>query len=217
MPSVPQWQAVMSEIASDIAFTPSVKAEQTRRGSRSGYERMERRGGWPTTVDEDLAAFLAETRSFYFATASADGQPYIQHRGGPAGFLKILDEKTLAFADFSGNKQYITIGNLAENPKAYIFIMDYVNLRRVKLWGTAKVVEGDDELLAKLSDPSYRARPERAIAFTIEAWDQNCPQHIPRMLPFEEVKDVIGRMQSRIAELEAENEKLRNEVGSGMR
>lgn len=200
----------MSSIASDIAFTPAVKAEQARRGSRQQYERMERLHGWPTTIDDDLAGRIAETRSFYMATASADGQPYIQHRGGPAGFLKILDEKTLAFADYGGNKQYITIGNLAENPKAYIFIMDYVHQRRVKLWGTAKVVEGDDELMTKLSDPSYRARPERAIVFTLEAWDRNCPQHIPRMLPFEDVKDAIGRLQTRIAELEDENGRLRS-------
>jgi predicted pyridoxine 5'-phosphate oxidase superfamily flavin-nucleotide-binding protein len=173
---------------------------------------MEQMHGWPTTVDQDLAQRLAETRSFYMATASADGQPYIQHRGGPAGFLKILDEKTLAFADYGGNKQYITVGNLAENPKAYIFIMDYVNLRRVKLWGTAKVVEDDDELLVKLTDPAYRARPERAIVFTLEAWDRNCPQHIPRMLPFDDVKEAIGRLQSRIAELEEENARLKTGV-----
>ncbi len=202
----------MAAVASDIAFTPAVKAEQARRGSRNQYERMERLRGWPTTVTADLGEFIADTTSFYLATANADGQPYIQHRGGPAGFLKILDEKTLAFADFGGNKQYITIGNLAENPKAYIFIMDYVHQRRVKLWGTAKVVEGDDELLSKLSDPSYRAHPERAIVFTIEAWDRNCPQHIPRMLPFDEVKDAIERLQARIGDLEAENARLR---GSG--
>ncbi|MET0432417.1 MAG: pyridoxamine 5'-phosphate oxidase family protein [Hyphomicrobium sp.] len=202
----------MVQAASDIAFTPAVKAEQTRRGSRSQYERMERHRGWPTTVTPDLAAFIADTRSFYLATANADGQPYIQHRGGPAGFLKILDEKTLAFADFGGNKQYITIGNLAENPKAYIFIMDYVHQRRAKLWGTAKVVEGDDALLSSLSDPSYRGRPERAIVFTLDAWDQNCPQHIPRMLPFDEVKDAIGRLQTRIADLEAENVDLKNKM-----
>lgn len=198
----------MSAIASDIAFTPSVKAEQAKRGSRTQYEGMERRGGWPSTVTPDLAAFIAEVRSFYFATASADGQPYIQHRGGPAGFLKILDEKTLAFADFGGNRQYITIGNLAENPKAHIFIMDYVHQRRVKLWGKARVIEDDDALLSRLSDPGYRGRPERVIAFTIEAWDRNCPQHIPRMLPFDEVRDAIGRLQARIGELEAENARL---------
>ncbi|MFA5955765.1 pyridoxamine 5'-phosphate oxidase family protein [Hyphomicrobium sp.] len=204
----------MTGVASDIAFTPAVKAEQARRGSRPQYERMERVHGWPTTVTADLAATLSETKSFYLATASADGQPYIQHRGGSAGFLKILDEKTLAFADFGGNKQYVTVGNLAENPKAYIFIMDYVHQRRAKLWGTAKVIEGDDELLSTLSDPSYRGRPERAIVFTLEAWDRNCPQHIPRMLPFDEVKDAIGRLQSHIAELEAENAQLRSSVKS---
>lgn len=202
----------MAQAASDIAFTPSVKAEQARRGSRNQYERMERLRGWPSTVTPDLAAFIADARSFYLATASADDQPYIQHRGGPAGFLKILDDKTLAFADYGGNKQYITIGNLAENPKAYIFIMDYVHQRRVKLWGTAKVVEDDQELLSKLSDPSYRARPERVIVFTLEAWDQNCPQHIPRMLPFEEVAEAVERLQTRIADLEAEIERLRSGV-----
>jgi uncharacterized protein len=204
----------MSAAVSDIAFTPAVKAEQVRRGSRLQFERVERYGGWPATVTEDLAAMLALTRSFYLATASADGQPYIQHRGGPPGFLKVLDEKTLAFADFSGNKQYITLGNLAENDKAYIFIMDYVNLRRVKLWGTAKVVEGDDALLSRLSDPGYRGRPERAIVFTLGAWDRNCPQHIPRMLPFDDVKEAIGRLQARIADLEAENARLRGEASA---
>lgn len=196
------------QITSDVAFTPSVKAEQAKRGSRLQYERMERSRGWPSTVTPDLTAFIADARSFYLATASAEGQPYIQHRGGPAGFLKILDDKTLAFADYVGNRQYITIGNLAENPKAYIFIMDYVHQRRVKLWGTAKVIEGDDDLLSKLSDPGYRARPERVIVFTIEAWDQNCPQHIPRMLPFDEVAEAFGRMQKRIADLETENARL---------
>jgi len=204
----------MAAIASDVAFTPSVKAEQAKRGSRLQFERMERHGGWPTAVTPDLAAFIADARSFYLATASADGQPYIQHRGGPPGFLKILDERTLAFADFGGNKQYITVGNLAENPKAHIFIMDYVHQRRVKLWGTARVVEDDEALLSKLSDPGYRGRPERVIVFKLEAWDRNCPQHIPRMLPFDEVKDAIGRLQARIADLEAENVRLRN--GEGM-
>lgn len=206
----------MAVAASDIAFTPAVKAEQVRHGSRAQYERMERLRGWPTTVTDDLAGRIAEARSFYLATASGDGQPYVQHRGGPAGFLKVLDEKTLAFADFGGNKQYITVGNLGENAKAFIFIMDYVNQRRAKLWGTAKVVEGDDALLSMLSDPSYRAKPERAIVFTLEAWDLNCPQHIPRMLPFDDVKDAIGRLQSRITELDNENQRLRIELAANM-
>jgi hypothetical protein len=199
----------MPSPASDIAFTSSVKAQQARRGSRRQYERMESLRGWPSTITPDLAAQIMEARSFYLATASAEGQPYIQHRGGPTGFLHILDDKRLAFADYAGNKQYITIGNLAENAKAYIFIMDYVHQRRVKLWGTAKVVEDDEALLSQLIDPSYRAAPERAIVFTVEAWDRNCPQHIPRMLPFEDVAEAIGRLQARITDLEAANAKLR--------
>jgi predicted pyridoxine 5'-phosphate oxidase superfamily flavin-nucleotide-binding protein len=170
---------------------------------------MEQGKGWSSTITPDLAASIAEARSFYLATASAEGQPYIQHRGGPRGFLRALDDKTLAFADYRGNRQYITTGNLAENPRAYIFIMDYVRQRRTKLWGTAKVVEGDEALLSKLIDPGYRAMPERAIVFTLEAWDRNCPQHIPRMLPFDDVAAAIGRLEKRISDLEAENARLR--------
>ncbi len=134
--------------SSDIAFSPSVKAVQARRGSRAGYAKMEQKGGFATTIDDALAEFIAEQRSFYLATANDEGQPYIQHRGGPKGFLRVLDDKTLAFADFSGNKQYITTGNLADNPKAFIFLMDYANRRRVKIWGTARAVEDDPELVA---------------------------------------------------------------------
>lgn len=199
----------MSRVPSDIAFTPSVKAEQERRGSRAQFERMEKAKGWSSTITPDLAAFIAEARSFYLATATADGQPYVQHRGGPPGFLRQLDEKTLAFADYGGNRQYLTVGNLAENPKAFIFIMDYVRARRAKLWGTAKVVEGDETLLAKLFEPGYRALPERAVLFTLEAFDRNCPQHIPRMLPLEDVAAAIERLEQRIADLEAENARLR--------
>jgi predicted pyridoxine 5'-phosphate oxidase superfamily flavin-nucleotide-binding protein len=199
----------MAGSASDVAFTASVKAEQARRGSRLQFERVETIKGWPSTITPDLAALIAGVRSFYLATASADGQPYVQHRGGPPGFLRALDEKTLAFADYAGNRQYITVGNLAENAKASIFIMDYVRRRRVKLWGTAKVVEVDEALLSKLVDPWYRAAPERAIVFTVEAWDRNCPQHIPRMLPFDDVAAAIGRLKQRIADLEGENARLR--------
>lgn len=204
----------MSVRASDIAFTASVKAEQRRRGSRARFERMEAAGDWPSTVTPDLAAFLADVRSFYFATSSADGQPYVQHRGGPAGFLKPLGEKILAFADYAGNAQFITVGNLAENPRAFIFIMDYTQPRRVKLWGSAQVVEGDQSLLATLSDPNYRALPERAIIFTIEAWDRNCPQHIPRMLAFNDMMATVAQLERRIADLEAENGRLREQTGS---
>ena len=178
-----------SRPVSDIAFTPAVKAQQEKNGSRSAYARMEQRGGWQSQVTSELAAFLAERDSFYMATASADGQPYIQHRGGPKGFLRVLDETTLAFADFVGNAQYISVGNLSENDKAHIFLMDYPNRRRIKIWGTAQVVEGDDELLTRLNDAEYGGRPERAIVFKIAAWDVNCPQHIMPRYTEEEARD----------------------------
>jgi uncharacterized protein len=173
--------ANLSNPSSDVAFTPAVKAVQTRRGSRESYARMEAKGGFRTAVTPDLAGFLAQARSFYLATASADGQPYIQHRGGPRGFLRVVDERTLGFADFKGNRQYITTGNLAENERAYIFVMDYAQRRRVKLWGRARVVEDDPALLARLWPEGYAARPEQVLLFEIEAWDTNCPQHIPQM------------------------------------
>ena len=194
--------------SSDIAFTPSVKAAQERRGSRKGYARMETKGGFATTIDPNLAGFIAGIRSFYLATANKDGQPYIQHRGGPPGFLRVIDEKTLAFADFSGNRQYISTGNLAENPRALLFLMDYENRQRVKIWGTARVIEDDAELIAKLFPKGYKARAEAAILFTIEAWDANCLQHIPQMLFAEDVAGVVVALQDRIAALEAENARL---------
>ncbi|MDB5501368.1 MAG: hypothetical protein JWR89_1270 [Tardiphaga sp.] len=190
--------------SSDVAFTPTVKAIQARKGSRDGYARVEQDGGWRSEVDDNLAAFLADANSLFLATASADGQPYMQHRGGPKGFVKILDKQTLAFADFSGNRQYITQGNLAENPKANIFIMDYAHRRRVKLWGEARVVEDDPALLASLMPAGYKARPEQAIVFRIAAWDTNCPQHIPQKFDAADVAAALASRDARIAELEAE-------------
>ena len=194
----------MARAISDIAFTPAVKAVQERLGSRAGYARMEEKGGWRDRVTDDLAAFLGQRDSFYLATATAEGQPYIQHRGGPAGFLKVLDDKTLAFADFSGNRQYITSGNLDENDKAYIFLMDYPNRRRIKIWGRARIIEDDPELIEKLLEPSYAGKPERAILFTIDAWDVNCPQHITPRFTEEEILAQVSPLKQRIAELEAE-------------
>ncbi len=194
----------MSQPSSDVAFTPAVKAIQEKRGSRNQYARMEQRGGWQTTITPDLAGFLSEVRSFYLATANADGQPYIQHRGGPPGFLRVIDARTLGFADFKGNRQYITTGNLSENAKAYIFVMDYAHRRRVKLWGRARVVENDAARLAKLWPEGYQAREEQAILFEVEAWDTNCPQHIPQMFHAEDVAGTIVKFQERIKELEAE-------------
>ena len=190
--------------SSDVAFTPAVKAVQAKRGSRERYAKAEQKGGWRTRITPDLAGFLADVRSFYLATASADGQPYVQHRGGPPGSLRVVDERTLGFADFKGNRQYITTGNLAENGKAYIFIMDYAQRRRVKLWGHARVVESDAALLARLWPEGYEARPEQAILFDFEAWDTNCPQHIPRLFAAEDVARTITQYQARIHELEAE-------------
>jgi predicted pyridoxine 5'-phosphate oxidase superfamily flavin-nucleotide-binding protein len=189
--------------SSDVAFTARVKSVQAERGSRTAYARQERKGGWPTTVTADLAATLAETNSFYLATVSTDGQPYIQHRGGPKGFLRVVDETTLGFADFAGNRQYITTGNLADNPRAFLFLMDYVNRRRVKIWGTAKVV-ADPDLIARLFPEGYEAKPEQAILFTIAVWSRNCPQHIPQMFPADEVMAAVDSLVARIKTLEAE-------------
>lgn len=189
--------------SSDVAFTPAVKAIQARKGSRDAYARVENNGGWRTEVDDDLAAFLAAQSSMLFATASADGQSYIQHRGGPPGFIRVLDPQTLAFADFSGNRQYITLGNLSENLKAYIFVIDYAHRRRVKIWGEALVIDDDPVLLQSLMPQGYKARPEQAIVFRIKAWDTNCPQHIPQKFDAADVAAVLAARDARIAELEA--------------
>ena len=199
--------------STDIAFSPAVKAVQERRGSRTTYARLEQNGDWDTKVDSVLAKFIAGMRSFYLATASKDGQPYVQHRGGPPGFLRVIDETTLSFADFAGNRQYITTGNLAENPRAVLFLMDYLHRKRVKIWGQARVIENDPELIARLFPEDYRARPETAILFTVEAWDANCPQHIPQMVFAEDVAAAIEALNERIAALEAENAQLRGGEG----
>lgn len=193
----------MRQYSSDIAFTPSVKAIQTTKGSRYNYERMELGGGWETAVTPDLESFLADLDMFYLGTANAEGQPYIQYRGGSPGFLKVVDKKTLGFADFGGNRQYITLGNASENPKAFIFLMDYARSRRVKLWGTLRIVEEDAELLEQLRDRSYPGKVERAILFQIEAWDVNCPQHIHKRFTQNQIAPVIEQLKAKIADLEA--------------
>ncbi len=189
---------------SDLAFTPTVKAVQARRGSRRAYARMEDGAGWATALPGELQAFVEQQTTAYLATANADGQPYVQHRGGPAGFLRVLDERTIAFADFAGNRQYVTTGNLQDNPKAHLFLMDYARRQRVKLWGEARVVEGDAALLAALMPTGYAARGEQVIVFTVKAWDVNCPKHIPQVLPAADVQRVLEENASRIAALEAE-------------
>jgi predicted pyridoxine 5'-phosphate oxidase superfamily flavin-nucleotide-binding protein len=194
--------------ASDVAFTATVKAVQRRKGSRTAYARVEERGSWATRITPDLAAFIEAQTSAFLASANADGQPYIQHRGGPAGFLKVLDEKTIAFADFTGNRQYITQGNLADNPRAHLFLIDYAHRRRVKIWGTARVVEGDAPLNESLMPSGYKARPEQAIVFTVSAWDTNCPQHIPQRFEAADVAAALAERDRRIAALEAEVARL---------
>jgi predicted pyridoxine 5'-phosphate oxidase superfamily flavin-nucleotide-binding protein len=194
--------------SSDVAFTRTVKAIQARKGSRASYSQMEEEGGWRTTVTPELASFIGEQRSVFLATANAEGQPYIQHRGGPPGFLHVLDEHTLAFADFKGNRQYITQGNLEDNPRAHLFLIDYANRRRIKIWGTARTIENDPELTGRLMPADYKARPEQAILFDIEAWCGNCPQHIPQRFEAADVAAALEQRDRRIAELEAEVARL---------
>jgi predicted pyridoxine 5'-phosphate oxidase superfamily flavin-nucleotide-binding protein len=199
----------MDAYVSDVAFSPAVKAVQTRKGSRGGYAHMEQSGSWETHITGDLAGFIAAQTSVFLATASADGRPYIQHRGGPPGFLRVLDDQTIGFADFAGNRQYITLGNLAENPKAHLFLIDYAHRRRIKIWGKARIVEGDAELMATLVPQDYKARPEQALIFTVSAWDANCPQHIPQRFEAADVAAALAQRDERIATLEAEIERLR--------
>jgi len=194
---------------SDVAFTPSVKSVQTRKGSRHGYARMEDRGSWQSRITPDLAAFIAAQTSVFLATANRQGQPYIQHRGGPPGFLRVLDERTLGFVDFTGNRQFITQGNLADNPKAHLFLIDYAHRRRIKIWGEARVVEGDPERIAALMPEGYAARPEQVIVFTVTAWDANCPQHIPQRFEAADVAAALAERDERIRTLEAELQRLR--------
>jgi uncharacterized protein len=188
---------------SDVAFTATVKAIQSRKGSRTGYAAMEARGGWAQDIGPELAGFIAAQRSVFLATASAEGQPYVQHRGGPPGFLRVLGPRRLGFADFRGNRQFISQGNLAENPRAFLFLIDYSTQQRVKIWGRARVVEDDPELVAALM-PETRARPEQAVLFDVEAWDANCRQHIPQRFEAEDVARALAERDARIAALEAE-------------
>lgn len=162
---------------------------------------MEQSRGWHSEVTPQLEQFFSTMDSFYFGTATINGQPYIQHRGGPKGFLKVLDNKTLAFADYAGNRQYISTGNLSENNKAFIFLMDYPNRTRIKIWDTAEVIYDDKELLDSLSDPSYKAKIERAIIFRVEAWDANCPQHIQQRFSQEDIKRITDPLNKKILEL----------------
>jgi len=197
--------------ASDVAFSETVKAIQARKGSRAAYERLERNGSWEQLITAELKTEIEAQTSVLLATANAQGQPYIQHRGGPVGFLRVLDERTIGFADFAGNRQYITQGNLQENPKSHLFVIDYASRRRVKIWGTARIVEGDEALVRRLMPVGYRARPEQALLFTVTAWDVNCPQHIPQRFDAADVAAKLEARDQRIAALEAEVRRLRHD------
>ncbi|MBK8915388.1 MAG: pyridoxamine 5'-phosphate oxidase family protein [Phycisphaerales bacterium] len=199
----------MRQYPSDVAFTPAVKQIQQAKGSRASYAKVEQGRGWKTRITPDLTEFVAVLDMFYLGTANREGQPYIQYRGGPPGFLKVLDDETLGFADFGGNRQYITLGNLSENPRAFIFLMDYANSRRVKLWGTAKVIEDDAELLERFRDPDYHGKVERAIVFTVATWDVNCPQHIHKRFSQRYIAPVIAELQAKIAALEEQLRQVR--------
>ena len=189
----------------DVLFSAAVKAEQERLGSRVQFEDRE----WATDITDNLRQFLDAVDTFFLATASADGRPYVQHRGGPPGFLKPIGPRTLAFADFAGNRQYITLGHLKENDRAHIFILHFATRQRVKLWGRARVVEGDLELMERLVDPRYKAKPQRAIVFTLEVWDVNCQQHIIPRYSEAEITPAVDRLGERIKELEEEVARLK--------
>jgi len=201
---------------SSRVFTPAVQRAQAERGSAKNYERRLAEG-FPDRVTPELEKFIAEQDTAFLATASADGAPYVQHRGGPKGFIKVIDEKTLGFADYRGNRQYITLANLSENDRAYLFLLDPARRQRIKLWGRARVVENDAELVDRLFDHGYKAKPERAILFTIEAWDVNCSQHIVTRYTEAEMEEAFAAVQAKFAEkiaaLEAENARLRALAG----
>lgn len=199
----------MSDPVSDIAFTPAVKARQSQNGSRDMLTKRD----WAQAITDDLAAFIAERTSFYMATVSETGHPYVQHRGGPKGFLQVVDDRTLGFADFAGNQHYISTGNLDSSDKVHLFLMDYANQQRIKIWGRARVIEDDPELIQRLFVPGYKARPERALLISIDAWDVNCPQHIPGLYSEDIVRKVTQKLSKRIVELEAENAELRQWMG----
>jgi predicted pyridoxine 5'-phosphate oxidase superfamily flavin-nucleotide-binding protein len=206
----------MKRYASDVAFSAAVKRVQAERGSRPAYARMEQeQGGFETAVSDELLAFLAEIDTAFLATASADGQPYVQHRGGPKGFIRALDQHTLAFVDFAGNRQFVSTGNLAENDRVCLFLIDYARRRRIKIWGTARMVPATPELVAQLAQPGYRGKPEQVVLLTVQAWDANCPQHIPQKLDATDVERALATLRARVAALEAENRRMRAALARG--
>lgn len=202
----------MLDPSSDIAFTPTVKAIQAERGSREAYARMEANGGFRTEIDERLIAMLGVVNTAYLGTVNADSQPYIQHRGGPRGFIRVVDERTLGFADYVGNRQYVSTGNLRDNDKAFLFLMDYAHKARIKIWGRARFTY-DPAVIAQLMPDDYKARPEAAVLFEISAWDINCPQHIPVKFDADQVAAALAERDGEIERLQQEIANLRAKYG----
>ncbi len=196
----------MPHTFAEIAFTPTVKAVQTQHGSRQAYSRMEAiQEAHNQSLTGAEAGFIAARDSFYMATVGETGWPYIQHRGGPTGFVRVLDERTIGFADYRGNRQYVSVGNLMTDDRVSLFFMDYAHRTRLKLLGRARLIDaGDYETLARLEVPDYRARIERGFLITVEGFDWNCPQHITERFTLDEIRTISAPLTARIAELEAE-------------
>lgn len=188
----------------NIAFTETVKSLQENRGSRASYARFEEGPLRGDRIGPNEAVFITARDSFYMASTSETGWPYVQHRGGPAGFVRVLDEGTLGFADFVGNKQFVSLGNLKSDNRVSLFFMDYANKTRLKLFGQAEVVDPEDRAtLSKLEVPDYKARVERGLVIRVAGVDWNCPQHITPRYTEAEVGRVVEKLTARAAELEA--------------
>jgi len=204
----------MARAFAEIGFTPRVLAEQADQGSAASYAKFLTPEAAPAdAIGPAEAEFIARRDGFYQATVSETGWPYVQFRGGPRGFLKVLDDKTLAYADFRGNRQYLSVGNLKGDDRVAMILVDYPNRRRLKVWGHAKIVEAadDPDLVARLHDASYKARPERAVVITVAALDWNCPQHIPERYTLEELEPALSQLRSELHRLRAENAALKGE------
>jgi predicted pyridoxine 5'-phosphate oxidase superfamily flavin-nucleotide-binding protein len=198
----------MGRAFSQLTFTPAVKSAQARYGGLEYAARLEKASQKNDRLNEDLTAFIAGIDSFFMATANRDGWPYVQHRGGPPGFLKVLDDRTLAFADYGGNKQFLTIGNLLENDRVCLFVIDYAQGRRLKLWGHATVIDDDQAFRARVRDPDYPAPVERIVRIDLKAWDLNCRQHFPRLVNEQVVRRLVEGYERRIAALRARIDEL---------
>ena len=206
----------MARAFAEIAFTPAVRDVQKKRGSAQAYDKfLADEAPADNTLGDAESAFITARDGFYQATVSETGWPYVQFRGGPRGFIKVLDEQTIAYADFRGNRQYVSTGNLGGDERISLILIDYPNRRRLKIYGRVELVNADDdpELIAKLHNEGYKAKVERAVVITIEALNWNCPSHIPQRLTLDEMQPVLAQLQQEIASLKAENAELKQFLG----